>query len=83
MRSAPAMMCSLLASSGKRANSPASANVATVLTLDSMARLVDAASKLMAASVASLRDGAIASTAAVSNALGMVRRTGTSARAGG
>ena len=31
MRSAPAMMCSLLESSGKRANSPASANVATVL----------------------------------------------------
>ena len=50
-----------------------------------MARLVDAASKLasMAASVASLRDGAIASTAAANDALGMVRRTGTSAGAGG
>ena len=37
----------------------------------------------MAVKVASLRDGAMASTAAVSDALGMVRGAGTSARAGG
>ena len=37
----------------------------------------------MAAKVASLRDGAMASTAAVSDARGMVRRAGTSVRAGG